>query len=65
MCLRVVSTKTELLKQVDQLVIERDELALEVNPNTQPITLDEAFCFLYRMGNCTQLLNRKSQRINI
>ena len=30
MCSHLVSTKTELLKQVDQLVIERDELALEV-----------------------------------
>lgn len=29
--LRVVSTKTELLEQVEQLISERDELALEVN----------------------------------
>ena len=27
----VVSTKTELLEQVEQLISERDELALEVN----------------------------------
>lgn len=27
----IVSTKTELLEQVDQLTNERDELALEVN----------------------------------